>query len=285
MSSSFGRITIFSGFLFAIGSCVFVIALFGAEEIIMDEPVLTIESFSPVSVTALSYLVFDVETGAEIGAKDAKRQLPIASVTKLATASLFYEDADLEAATTITWQDVNTEGAAGRIHAYEEYTHRELMYPLLLESSNDAATAMLRVSPHLLQKMNDYVEKLGLHNTHFKDPSGLSDGNVSTAHELSILITSLLKKEPHIFDITQLSQYVGTHTGWINNNPLSQLEGFAGGKHGFTYAANRTTVSFFDETFDNGPTRKLGYVLLGSDDLTADIELLRGQVRQSIRYE
>jgi len=195
---------------------------------------------------------------------------------------VFYDSADLDATTTIVWSDVNTEGDAGKLHPYEEYTYRELMYPLLLESSNDAAAVLLRVSPDLLTRMGAYTQSLGLLVTTFNDTSGLSDKNVSTATELSILFRELYKNSPHIFDITRLKQFVGTHTGWLNNNPLIAQEGYRGGKHGFTNEANRTVVAFFDETIATGQVRTIGYVLLQSDDLKADIALLREVVHKNV---
>jgi hypothetical protein len=71
----------------------------------------------------------------------------------------------------------------------------------------------------------------------------------------------------------------------MNNNPFIADATYKGGKHGFTYSANRTAVSFFEEILASGNTRTIGYVLLGSDDLRSDMELLRQAVRANVRYE
>lgn len=284
-TTTLGRITIVAivTATFCIG--LFLIAAWSVNDAIFSVPQLQITAFEAPGVQAKAFMIFDLETGTEIASHNSEEPLPIASVTKLLTASLFYEAPDLNATTSIAWSDVNTEGDAGKLHTYDLYTYRELLYPLLLESSNDAAAAMLRVQPDLLDRMNAYVGSLGLSHTHFGDTSGLSDENVSTAYELSVLGRMLYAKEPHIFDITRLSQFIGEHTGWMNNNPLVHEEGYRGGKHGFTYEANRTDIAFFNETLENGAVRTIGYVLLGTESVPADITVLREKVRQNVRFE
>lgn len=284
-TTTLGRITLVAVMAATFGFGVLLVAVWSVEDALYYKPQLYAENFTVPEVSARALAVFDVHSGTEIAAKNAAEVLPIASITKLLTASIFYDETNLGATTSITWQDINTEGEAGRLHAYEVYTNRGLMYPLLLESSNDAAAVMLRVAPELQVKMQEYAASLGLVETVLDDTSGLSDKNVSTAHELSILLKALYEKEPHIFDITQLPLFIGKHTGWMNNSPFVHEEGYIGGKHGFTYAANRTAAVIFDETLPNGRIRTIGYILLGSDDLASDIALLRAEVQKSVRYE
>jgi len=282
---SVGKITILAVFLLTFCTGLFLIAAWTVDEAIKYEPQLTIGSIDTTKPTALSFLVFDVETHTEIASKDSTKVLPIASITKLLAASLFYSSAELDATTTITWSDLKGDGEAGRLKPYEEYSYRSLLYPLLLESSNDAAEVLLRVAPNLVDNMNAYAKQEGLTATAFVDTSGLSDKNVSTAYELFLLSRDLYPTYPHIFDITSLGQFIGTQTGWLNNNPLVDEEGYKGGKHGFTYEANRTVIAYFDETLASGQTRTMGYIVLGSNDLKADIGLLREEVRKNVRLE
>ncbi len=134
--------------------------------------------------------------------------------------------------------------------------------------------------------MNAYAQStLGLSSVAFGDASGLSDENKANAYDLAQLARHIRNDFPHVLDITQLPQYIGTHTGWVNNNPFITDPAYRGGKHGFTYSANRTAVAFFDETLAGGAVRTIGYVLLGSDDLQADMALLRTAIQQNVRYE
>jgi D-alanyl-D-alanine carboxypeptidase len=285
LTTVLGKITIAAIVVLSFAAGIFLVALWSVHDAIYYEPALTVEYFPIDAIGAKAAIIFDQKTGEVIAQKNSSEPLPIASVTKLLTAAMFYEHADLNATTTIAWSDVNTEGAAGRLHANEVYGYRELLFPLLLESSNDAASAMLRIEPDLLTQMRAYAASLGLSQTAFADPSGLSPENVSSASELAILARALYTREPHIFDITRLDLYIGTHTGWLNNDPLQKKDGFAGGKHGYTEEADRTSVAFFTEHLGSGQDRLIGYVLLGSDDLGADIDALRQSVRSHVRLE
>ena len=283
--TAFGRITILFVVIASFCFGMLLIAAWSVEDALNYEPQLYVSNFDVSVSDAKAYAVFDLQTGTEIASRNAEEVLPIASITKLVTAGVFYENTDLNATTTILWNDLNTEGAAGRLHFAEEYSHHELLFPLLLESSNDAASTMLRVDPDLLMRMGERVASLGLTHTRFADPSGLSSENVSTAYELSVLMRDLYGKQPHIYDITRLSQYIGTHTGWLNNNPFAHEEGYVGGKHGFTFEANKTGVSFFNEVLENGTVRTIGYVVLGSDDLKQDVAVLRQEVLKSVSLQ
>lgn len=284
MLVSLGRITIFTVVTLTLCTGLFLVAIWSVDDAIKYQPSLHVGFIETTNISADAVLVFDVETGTEIVRKNETQQLPIASVTKLFTASVFHDIANLTATTSILWSDVNTDGDAGRLHPHEVYSYRELTFPLLLESSNDAAVTMLRVEPDLLEKMNLFVQSHNATATHFEDTSGLSAKNVSTAHDLFLLTQLLFKQDPHIFDITRLKQFLGTHTGWLNNNPLVHQDGYRGGKHGYTFEANRTVVAFFDETIATGETRTVGYVLLGSDHLKEDIEVLRSKVRTNVTF-
>jgi D-alanyl-D-alanine carboxypeptidase len=80
-----------------------------------------------------------------------------------------------------------------------------------------------------------------------------------------------------------LSKRAGPYVSWSNNSPVLN-ESYRGGKHGFTEAANRTLVALFNESFVTGQ-RTLGYVILGSDNLSQDIEKLRTFVSESVTLE
>jgi D-alanyl-D-alanine carboxypeptidase len=234
-------------------------------------------------VTAQAYYVFEVETGAELTAKNPDMVRPLASVTKLISSAVFFDTAELTGTIAVTERDVATPGASGRLQVGEEYSLRELVFPALLESSNDASTMQARSvseTDDLIKRMNEYTEALGLPDTHFVDPSGLSPENVSSPRSLSILLRTLVEEQPHLIDITKLRKYVGSTTTWLNNSPLASMSAYAGGKHGYTPEAGRTAVVMFEER-TQGTTRTIGYIVLGSDDLVHDITALREAVQRA----
>ncbi len=138
-----------------------------------------------VEVPAKAYVIFDAKTGAVLGKKNVNEVVPIASVTKLFTAAALNER-DLSASSTVTWADVAAEEDFGKLEAGHEYQLRELLFPLLIESSNDAAAHLERVtSGGVLHDMNSLAKQVGLPDTYLYDASGLSVKNVSTATDLA----------------------------------------------------------------------------------------------------
>ncbi|MCA9355664.1 D-alanyl-D-alanine carboxypeptidase [Candidatus Kaiserbacteria bacterium] len=244
-----------------------------SNEVALNEPVSfrITDDYAP-AVSAVAYGVFDIETGEILIAHNSEEKLPIASVTKLFTASTIIKEGDLERELTITDFDVATEGRAGKLEAGQVYKTRELLFPLLLESSNDASTAL-----------GNQVNGISFSGRVWDDASGLSDFNQASVSELASETRVLYLERPYIFDITKLKQYVGEYTGWVNNSPVRDLPGYMGGKHGYTESAGRTLVAVFEEPELKG--RDLGYVLLGSKDLRKDTETLRSLIANSVSLQ
>ncbi len=237
-----------------------------------------------LDISAKAYAVFDVETGEVLASGETEKVLPIASVTKLITAVALVNSFDMDSQGVVTASDVATEGESGKLQAGEKYQYRELLFPLLLESSNDTATFFERETKgEVVLEMNNLAQKVGMSKTKFADASGLSDNNQSTVSDLVKFLRYLNQNESYVLDITNLKQYVGPYNGHLNNSPVFD-DNYRGGKHGYTLSANRTLVSLFEEDF--GQTKRtLGYVLLGSNDLANDTEKLRNFVANSVTYE
>jgi len=139
--------------------------------------------------------------------KNASEELPIASLSKLMTALIVLENYDLEKEIDITKEAINQEGTFGQLSSGRVYSVGYLLYPLLMESSNDAAFALANDYENMdllsfLQLMNSKAETLGLANTYFFNSSGLEPEedknavnlNYSTAEDLVKLTEELLKK-------------------------------------------------------------------------------------------
>lgn len=238
----------------------------------------------PLTLDVSAYAIFDVETGEIISAYNDETVLPIASVTKLITAAATTELLPEEKEATISYSDIAEDGRSGRLSVGERYTTHELLFPLLLESSNDAAATLERIAEGaLVEEMNELVVKAGAKDMVLSDASGLSSRNVASARDLATVSSYLYKTEPHIFDITRLSKRVGPYVGWTNNSPVLEAN-YRGGKHGYTEAAKRTLVALYEETFPAGK-RTLGYVVLGSENLRSDMEKLRLYATESVSLE
>jgi D-alanyl-D-alanine carboxypeptidase (penicillin-binding protein 5/6) len=235
--------------------------------------------------TAAAWSIVDAETGEILAERNPDIPYPIASVTKLSAATVIAARDDLFSTTTVIWADLAADGRAGRLRAADEYDLHTLLFPLLLESSNDAAATLSRTEPSLVEDMNAFALNAGLAHTAFADASGLSPGNVSTAADLAAFLHTIYTDDRHVLDITELPSYLTRENGWLNNNPFVGIPAYAGGKHGYTPEAGHTAVAIFHETMRGGYTRSIGYVLLESEDLVGDMEQLRAYVSTNISYK
>jgi D-alanyl-D-alanine endopeptidase (penicillin-binding protein 7) len=237
-------------------------------------------------VIALSYLVADLKTGTVLISKNTNLQIPIASVTKLMTAVVADETLGLDTKTTITSDVINTYGTQGELKKGESYSVSELFYPLLLESSNDAAEALASTKNRnkFISDMNAKAQSLGLLHTSYEDASGLSPNNTSTVSDLFKLTQYIANYRKYIFDITaQKEKDLGKKT-WFSNSRFKTDSEYVGGKNGYTDEALKTQVVLFDEDFD-GEKRTIAYIILRSTDVAADIKNLRNFVHTSVEYK
>ncbi|WP_077530498.1 D-alanyl-D-alanine endopeptidase [Vreelandella utahensis] len=145
--------------------------------------------------------VVDLETGSQIHGKNAQIPVPIASITKMMTALVVLEsDEPLDEYLTILERDrpapVN---AYSRIRIDSEATRRDLVRIALMASENLAAHQLARHHPGgydaFIEAMNRKATLLGMNNTQFVDPAGLSSKNQSTASDLTRLMRAAWKNE------------------------------------------------------------------------------------------
>lgn len=139
-------------------------------------------------------LVEDQQTGKCLIQKQAKAVMPIASITKLMTAMVVLDAGlDLDEDLNIDMEDVYAvRGTSSRLTGGTELTRKEALLLALMSSDNRCAHALGRTYPggygECVRAMNAKARLLGLANTHFKDTVGLSNGNVSSARDLAILV-------------------------------------------------------------------------------------------------
>jgi len=223
-------------------------------------------------LSSKAYLVGDIDTGEIIYSKDQDTAYPLASVSKLMTALVAYENMDLNKFATVSRDSYNTFGAEGNLVLGDKLKIADLMYPLLMESSNDGAEVIADDYGHreFLELMNKTAVRLGMTTTYYEDPSGLNPKNTSTPADQFKLAQYIVEHAPTIFDKTRIKVYqVGAHR-WTNQNAFLKYSYFLGGKNGFIDEAKLTTVSLFDVPLLKGGTRTLAVVVLKSGDKEGD---------------
>lgn len=266
-----GRIALYSVFTTSVCALLFILILLKNLEYFS-------ENQSPAQVNAPSHLstdtwgLFDPATGKIITGDNLYVRLPIASVTKLFTAEIVMRSEKKDELFLISESDIVTPGRAGKLVPGKKMSPYMLLFPLLIESSNDAGAAIQRkLGDEFNTSVSSIIQSRALTDTQIVDSTGLSKDNVSTIENLTRFFAYLHTAEPHILDITQLSTYVGLHAGYINNDPARTISNFTGGKHGYTDEAGHTFVGSFVHP-DTG--REIGIVVLKSTDLLKDIQAL-----------
>ena len=164
-------------------------------------------------LSAQSVLVFDQASGQPLLAKNATLQTPIASITKLMTAMLVLDaDQPLDERITITSEDRDTlKGTGSRLAIGSSYTRGQLLNLALIASDNRAAHALARTTPGGLDRfvasMNRMALALGMHDTVYVEPTGLSSENRSTALDLAKLADYAHQNYPEIRHISTTGHY------------------------------------------------------------------------------
>jgi len=189
----------------------------------------------------------DADTGQILYEKDADRPMLIASTTKIMTALLAVETAELSQEVTVMPEDM-TEGSSMYLKVGEKLTLETLLYGLLLQSGNDAALAIARTCggsvENFVGMMNRRAAELGMTGTSFANPNGLDDErHFSTARDMARLACRAINDPTFCRICSSSTVTVGGRIMSNHNRLLRDVEGCIGLKTGFTKAAGRTLVS------------------------------------------
>jgi D-alanyl-D-alanine carboxypeptidase len=192
-----------------------------------------------------------------------------------------FSNVNLTASALAAW------GTAGELKVGESLPAKDLLYPLLLESSNDAGEALAESSGRelFIKRMNDRAVAIGLTNTNYNDPTGLSDRNTSTVSDLFLLARHIYVNKRFVFDITKADGYkFGSHN-WLNINPFHLMAGFIGGKSGETNNARQAYVNIFNQTLAYGEKRNIAIILLHSEDRDGDTKKFINYLTNNVEFK
>ena len=224
---------------------------------VFTAPVNAEENFAP-SISAQSAVLIDGRSGSVLLEKQADLRLPMASTTKIMTALVALEYLPLDTVITVDPRAVGVEGSSVYLVAGEQLTLEQLLYALLLESANDAATAIaIGVADSVeafAELMNQTARDMGLENTCFQNPHGLDHAeHYTTARELAQIASEALK-HPTIATIVATRKTTIPHSGndgvrlLVNHNRLLRdYENAIGVKTGYTKRSGRCLVSAAEE--------------------------------------
>jgi D-alanyl-D-alanine carboxypeptidase (penicillin-binding protein 5/6) len=242
-------------------------------------------------VEAKAALIFNNTKDKILYQKNINRVLPIASLTKLMTAIIVLENVALDEITTVSEEAIAGYGEMGDLVVNEKISVRNLLYALLMESSNDAAIALAqfvqeKTAKDFVELMSQKAEELKLENTRFTGPTGYEPSNVSTVNEIRQLVNYSFKY-PFIWDILKtptitLSSVDGKiNHYWVNTDALlNRLPNIVGGKTGYTEEAEGCLVLAVEQPSDE----ILITVVLGAKERFLQTEKLINWVQRAYQW-
>lgn len=236
----------------------------------------------PPEIAARSFLVMDVTADQLLAGRDIDMPVEPASLTKLMTQYLVFDalrskKIDLKQTLPVSTRAWKMPGSRMFIDPSMQVPVEDLIKGMIVQSGNDATVALAEgvggTVERFVQLMNEQAKALGMKNTSYKNPEGLTEpGHTTTARDLSILATRLLRDFPeytHYYAIKKY-RYAGTPTANdTNRNMLLFRDPTVDGlKTGHTQAAGYCLIATAKRDFPNLAGRRVLAVVLGASSET-----------------
>jgi D-alanyl-D-alanine carboxypeptidase len=255
--------------------------------VIADDPASDLTSYRPVlpELTADAYLVADIQSGFVFMKKNESAVSSISFITQFFTALTASEFENLDSEVRITSR-MMPETLLPRFAVGQDWRVADLFYIMLMESSAEAGYALAHhysggpVS--FVGLMNRKASAIGLTQTRFIDPAGLGNDNVSSAEDLFGFLRYLFQNKEFLLAVSagqweQFSYWVRPQLQYLgeiqNRNLFSDDKDFVGGKFSKTSDGSEVFIGIFYREFA-GTKRPIGVVLLGSDNVKQDAEMV-----------
>ncbi|MFC6019189.1 D-alanyl-D-alanine carboxypeptidase family protein [Plantactinospora solaniradicis] len=214
---------------------------------------------TPPKVTATSWLVTDLTTGAVLGGCGPHEYGVPASVQKLLLAATVMPQLDPAQVIEVTESDLDFEPGSSAVGLVRggRYSVETLWLGLILNSGNDAANVLARLGGGMggmaggVAAMNAEAHKLGAYQTHAATPSGLDGpGQYTSAYDLALIARACFAREDfRRYAATKMAQVPAQEAGktkgypiWNDNQLLHRYPGALGGKTGYTDLARHSFV-------------------------------------------
>ncbi len=264
------------------------------EEIVVEEPIypqrLEIED-EFIDAAAVLSVFWDREKETVLYAKNEKDILPMASISKIFTALVVWENYNTEEHIGVTEIEMITKKGLDGLRLWPDTRIREVLYPLLIESNNSAALALAMQAPRflesgdLVEEMNKRADELGLEDTSFVNSSGLDEENgfnTSTTEDIYSAAKYVLERS-ELFDIMSVPYYrlysadKTVYYTVVNTNQFlfSAPEGWGnrivGGKTGWTSRALGCLLLVIESPKEEG---YIVNIILGAEDRFEEMKKL-----------
>lgn len=215
-------------------------------------------TYQPYQAQARAAAVYDQGSAQMLYQKNAQMQLPIASITKLATALVILQHHQIDEIVTIPdGIKLPSDSEKVGLTPGEKFRLDEALRIMLIPSANDMAEALAvwdsRSREDFIVKMNQQAKTWGLNNTHFANPTGLDEkDHYSSAQDL-ITIATIVLQNSQIREISATSRYnahnlTGKSYTLVSTNKLLVYDYFKGLKTGLTVQAGQTLISLAEKS-------------------------------------
>jgi len=238
-------------------------------------------------VAARAYLLLDVTANQILASRELDMPVEPASLTKLMTAYLVFDalkakKVDLKQTFNVSERAWKMPGSRMFIDPKMKVPVEDLIKGMVVQSGNDATVALAEVVggsvDRFVQMMNDQAKVLGMKNTTYKNPEGLTEaGHVTTARDLATLAMRLMRDFPDYMGTYAIKKYryPGTPAANESNRNLLLFKDptVDGLKTGHTDAAGYCLVATAKRDFPNlGPRRLMAVVLGASSEIARSNE-------------
>ena len=239
------------------------------------------DQFDFPKVSAKSYIVADLNSGFVFANKNHNEKLPLASLTKLMTAIVVAENIDLRRIIQVEPEMLKAYGDTDNIEVGKRFGVVELFYPLLIESSNDAAEVLSGFlgREKTIELMNKKAQNILMSDTRFIDPHGYEAGNISTAQDLFQLAKYITEARILLWNITKgekettFKQIEFDIEEFWNKNIFTEDENLIGGKTGFIEQSKNNAIFVF-KFLAGEQVKNVAIILMGSDDDKRDTQII-----------
>ena len=232
----------------------------------------------PPEIAARAYLLLDITANQILASKDLDLPVEPASLTKLMTAYLVFDalksrKIDLKQTFSVSERAWKMPGSRMFIYPKMKVPVEDLIKGMIVQSGNDATVALAEgvggTLERFVQLMNEQAKVLGLQNTAYKNPEGLTEaGHTTTARDLGVLASRLMRDFPEYVSTYALKKYryPGTPAANDTNRNLLLFKDptVDGLKTGHTNAAGYCLVATARRDFPNVGPRRLMAIVLGT---------------------
>ncbi len=232
-------------------------------------------AFSDVAITGRAAFVIDLSTETVLFEKNARTQVPLASLTKVMTALVAADVLDSDSQIVITETMLTPEGDNG-LRVGDAWSFTDLLALTLIASSNDGAEALAESVESVLARdivslMNERAQQIGLTETFFANPTGLDvsgtqGGSYGSARDIARLLAYAVRRHLPVIEYSKHASYTGRSVQGAavlvsnTNELINSIPGLIASKTGFTDLAGGNLAV----VFDRGLAQPVVVVVLGS---------------------